>query len=320
MTIRVPRSFETIHFAEFRRELNESIIPLRVSATAAHGFHAAVRRAVVDGILFSDIAASPHVAQRTPELIDRSGDPYYKLSLNLSGSCMIAQDGREAVLQLGDMALYDTSRPYTLVSDDHHHGLVMMFPRSELSLPVHAVRGLTATRLESQSGVTSAVGSFLTQVSQQIHDAQSSMGTRFARNTLELVKTVLISKMSEQGELVRSVSDIWPQANEHIDRHLSEPDLSVESVATALHVSTRHLQSVFQRKGTTVSTQIRVLRLERCRRDLLDPELVAIPVAQIARSWGFHDPAHFSRLFRERFDSSPQKYRLTHRLSTEDHR
>jgi transcriptional regulator GlxA family with amidase domain len=46
-------------------------------------------------------------------------------------------------------------------------------------------------------------------------------------------------------------------------------------------------------------------RLERCRRDLLDPALSDLPASAIALGWGFVDAAHFSRVFREAYGHPP---------------
>ena len=48
---------------------------------------------------------------------------------------------------------------------------------------------------------------------------------------------------------------------------------------------------------------------EHCRHDLRDPLLADRPVGVIAADWGFVDPAHFSRVFRAAYGTTPQEYR-----------
>ena len=50
---------------------------------------------------------------------------------------------------------------------------------------------------------------------------------------------------------------------------------------------------------------IRAARLERCRRDLLDPALGDQTILAIASRWGLPGPQHFSRLFRATYGCSP---------------
>ena len=56
----------------------------------------------------------------------------YKMGLQLRGSSVLIQDGREVTLTPGDFTLYDTDRPYTLAFSDPHRMLVLVFPRDML--------------------------------------------------------------------------------------------------------------------------------------------------------------------------------------------
>jgi AraC-like DNA-binding protein len=94
-----------------------------------------------------------------------------------------------------------------------------------------------------------------------------------------------------------------------IEQHLGEADLSPGVVAAAHHVSVRYLHRLFEAQETTVAAWIRRRRLERCRRDLADPALGAVPVAALAARWGLPDSAHFSRLFRRTYGLPPAEYR-----------
>ncbi len=54
------------------------------------------------------------------------------VGLQVTGSSMVVQDGREAVLRPGDMAPYDTTRPYTLVNENGIHQHFFRIAHSEL--------------------------------------------------------------------------------------------------------------------------------------------------------------------------------------------
>jgi AraC-like DNA-binding protein len=75
-------------------------------------------------------------------------------------------------------------------------------------------------------------------------------------------------------------------------------------------VSIRYLHKLFETQEATVAEWIRRRRLERCRRDLLDPALRALPVNAIAARWGLLNAAHFSRAFRAAaYGATPGEYR-----------
>ena len=54
---------------------------------------------------------------------------------------------------------------------------------------------------------------------------------------------------------------------------------------------------------------IRSARLDRCRRDLLDPAFADQPISAIASRWGLPSAPHFSRLFRQAYGCSPREFR-----------
>jgi AraC-like DNA-binding protein len=97
-----------------------------------------------------------------------------------------------------------------------------------------------------------------------------------------------------------------------IEHRLGDPELSPGTVAAAHHISLRYLHKLFEGEQTTVADWIRRRRLERSRRDLLDPALRDRPVSATAVRWGLTDPAHFSRLFRAAYGMPPGEYRAAH--------
>ncbi|PJI53390.1 hypothetical protein CTI14_29150, partial [Methylobacterium radiotolerans] len=118
---------------------------LRVVRSAA-GLHRGRRpvpardpRAAVDEVHVNDIRATSHVVERTTELIARGDRSYFKVSLMLAGTGLLIQDDREAVLQPGDLAVYDTDRPYSLVFDQDFRTMVVMFPKHLISLPADMI-------------------------------------------------------------------------------------------------------------------------------------------------------------------------------------
>ena len=69
-------------------------------------------------------------------------------------------------------------------------------------------------------------------------------------------------------------------------------------------------QKLFESEHCTITGWIRARRLERCRLDLVDPKLGALPVSAVAARWGLLDASHFARLFKAAYGHSPREYRL----------
>src|SRR5262249_36121849 len=103
----------------------------------------------------------------------------------------------------------------------------------------------------------------------------------------------------------------------YIEANLKDPELSPGSIARANFVSTRYLHKLFENQGTTVCRCIGELRLDRCRRDLDDPQLCREPVIDIAARWGFRSASHFSRRFRATYGCTPREFRKRQLLAAE---
>ncbi|MFY9712268.1 MAG: helix-turn-helix domain-containing protein [Microbacterium sp.] len=300
------------NISEFRAAVSESFVPLQVSSVGADRFRGVIRGASVDEVHVNDVRATSHVVERTPELIARGERSYFKVSLMLAGTGLLIQDDREAVLRTGDLAVYDTDRPYSLVFDDDFRTMVVMFPKHLISLPPDMIGQLTAVRISGQEGLGSLVVPYLTQLAGNLDQLAGTTGARLAHSALDLVTTVFTRELGLDESSADPHRALVQRIRAHIDRNLASTDLGPASIAAAHFISTRHLHGLFQEQGMTVSTWIRTRRLEQCRRDLLDPMLADRPVAAIAARWGFVDAAHFSRAFKAVFSVSPSEYRSAH--------
>lgn len=300
------------NISDFRAAVSQSFVPLQVSSAGPDHFRGVIRGASVDEVHVTEVRATSHVVERTPELIARGDRSYFKLSLMLSGTGMLIQDDREAVLQAGDLAVYDTDRPYSLVFDDDFRTMVVMFPKHLISLPPDMIGQLTAVRISGQGGLGGMVVPYLTQLAGNLDQLAGTTGARLAHSALDLVTTVFTRELGLDEVSADPHRALVQRIRSYIDRNLASTDLGPATIASAHFISTRHLHGLFQEQGVTVSTWIRTRRLEQCRRDLLDPMLADRPVAAVAARWGFVDAAHFSRAFKSAFGISPSEYRAAH--------
>ncbi|MDQ2623715.1 MAG: helix-turn-helix domain-containing protein [Actinomycetota bacterium] len=294
---------------EWQEVASRSFVPLSVSTSSPRDFRVDLAGRVHDDVVFSTIVASAHTVAREPALIDSSAEDYLKLTLQVRGTGVLVQDGREATLRPGDIALYDTSRPYTLDFAEDLALVCVMIPHRRIDVPVESLDRLTAVRMEGSQGLPGAVGQFLAGVTSTLARLDPATALRVTHNAMDLVTTLVEHKLglAERGDshaLLRHRIDTYINAN------LADPTLSPEKIAAASYISTRYLHAIFHRRGTTVSRWVRERRLEHARRELLVPSSLRRSVAQVAVAWGFVDASHFSKVFRERFGTSPSQYRV----------
>jgi AraC-like DNA-binding protein len=94
-----------------------------------------------------------------------------------------------------------------------------------------------------------------------------------------------------------------------INGDLRKPELSVESIAERVGVSTRYLQLLFARDDDCISSYIRRERLRGCLHDLQDAGYADKSITDIAYSWGFNSAAHFSSSFKKAYGLTAREYR-----------
>lgn len=296
-------------FDEFREAVSSSFVPLAVSASQSGPFRGEINSKGAGHLSFVEISANAHHVSRTPELISASGTGHYKLSIMLSGQGLLIQDNREMSLHPGKVAIYDTTKPYTLIFDGDIRNFVVMVPKELINLPEEAVRELSASTDLGDSYLGRTVAEFLLHAPRSLQLSEPSVEQRVSRGAIGLLEALLLTKLGSEGVPQDPRTVLLRKIQDFIEDHLGSAELALSDIAAAHYISTRHLHGLFQELGMTVSTYIRTRRLERCREELLDPIFAAQQISTIANRWGISDPTHFSRAFRAHFGQSPREIR-----------
>jgi AraC-like DNA-binding protein len=303
-------TFTTADFREWRRHVSESFVPLEVQTDRPDVFHGRLRATRIDRLAMFDLSVSEHAVFRTPELVARSGRDYYKLSMQLRGHSLLIQDGKEALLAPGDIAIYDTTRPYSLISENYMKHIVLMLPRSSIDLSVADVGELTATRLPGDNPMCQLVSPFLLRMAKNFESLHGAAALRLAHTTIDLVTMLFANELDAGLEgTSRARKRLLHLIKAFVEANLDDESLSPPQIAAAHHVSVRQLHQLFQSEGTTVSSWIRTRRLEHCKRMLADPLYAGRPVSEIGSRWGLPDLPHFSRIFKAVYGVSPRTFR-----------
>jgi AraC-like DNA-binding protein len=97
----------------------------------------------------------------------------------------------------------------------------------------------------------------------------------------------------------------------YIREHLGDQALSARQIAAAHSISVRQLHYLWSDRDRTVTEWIIAERLAAAARELAAPDSSAA-IAAVARRWGFVNPAHFSRRFKDRYGVTPRGWRHLH--------
>jgi len=99
---------------------------------------------------------------------------------------------------------------------------------------------------------------------------------------------------------------LFEEASALIETSYHEHRLTVEDLGQKLFASRRQLQRAFAEAGTSVKERLHAVRMERAARLLHESSL---PVAAVAQSVGYRQPAQFAKAFRRYYRLSPSQWR-----------
>jgi AraC-like DNA-binding protein len=254
-----------------------------------------------------------HVAERAQRHIRPMDAELYQIDVHVRGRGVFAQNGREACLAPGDLTLIDLSRPCRWDYSSAQF-VAVVFPRALLPMQRDQLNRLSGVRIPGDRGLGALISSLARQLPQRLDDCGPADQARLGTAILDFIAAALAARLdraqqvppdSRQRELLLRVLAF-------IEERLGDPELSPATIAAAHHISLRYLYKLFDIEQTTVASWIRRRRLERCRRDLLDPTLRAEPVHVVGARWGFASAASFSRAFRAAHGLPPAEYRTLH--------
>lgn len=295
-------------FEAWRHAVSTAFVPLDASTEDPRQFHGTLTGLALGSLSVAGVGGDAVTVRRSRQAI-AAGDPgVFKFALQVQGSSLTRQDGREAMLSPGDLVIYDTRRPYDLVFGEPYRMFVVQIAVEHLGLSAEQARAVVAQRIPGSAGLGALTSSLLSSLDEQLQKGEMAPDPRAASAVLQLVQATLLSRFRPASEVpTRDV--VYLEGVRHIDDHLGDPDLGVSSVARALHVSVRYLQGVFAQEGTTISEWIRRRRLQRCRMELGDPSQAHRSVSAVAARWGYPEASSFSRAFKHEYGISPGAFR-----------
>ncbi|WP_447918858.1 AraC-like ligand-binding domain-containing protein [Achromobacter aegrifaciens] len=304
-----PRHF--LDCASWQESVSDTFVPLEVSAVFPARFRNSVAVDSLGWMQVCELRSSAQRVRRSKLLAERSEEPGYKVTLQLSGRSEVRQSGRSALLVPGEWSIYDTTRPYEVEVDDGAHFLVMQVPGKHFDAWQSFMQNAVARSFSARHGC-GRMAMDLLRVALTEHAHLSESASRDAANAVLQMMGLDISERAgaqaeqDQAELRQAQ---LRRVQQHILENLHDPALSPAAAAAAFRMSRRYLYNLFALASTTPADFILSARLERCRDTLCNAAQAARPIGDIAYRFGFSDAARFSHAFRKRFGVSPSEYR-----------
>jgi AraC-like DNA-binding protein len=249
--------------------------------------------------------ASPADVQAPP-----SQDVQFLLVLQLVGSSVHCQDGRDAKLSVGDFTICACGRPYSAELSSGGRCLVVFVPDGLMRRHVTSPDDTVAVRMSGGRGMTGVLSNFIRGFWTCRSDAvDPAVALRMSYTLLDLIAAAYSVSPHARQEQSSLVAAHRVRIIGYVEAHLRDPHLNPTTVARACKITARYLHHLFSTESETVTQYIQRRRLEECARALIAAPVRGRLVTEIAFDYGFNSLTHFGRVFRHQFGLTPSEYR-----------
>lgn len=258
-------------------------------------------------VILTRLEADRHRVLRTAGMVRTSDAPYLKIVAPWQGSATVQQQGREACARDGAWVIYDTTGTYEIGNPERVDHLIVMVPKDEVAERGQRFDGVMARRLGA-SGISRVALETMRNTYLELPNMSAAAAEGAGALIKQLVKLSLMELAGQETGMSQREA-LRDRIRHYVQQNLRDPQLSVDAIAKALNCSRRHLYNAFAGEGESIAGYIQRLRLQACIRDLQQSGPHARPITDIAMSWGFGNPSHFSRVFRGHTGMSPSEFR-----------
>jgi AraC-like DNA-binding protein len=256
----------------------------------------------------SDLRSSGARYIRNRRKIRRDGLDMILVQLFVEGGVQFGLGNETRYGQAGDIVLFDLTQPNDNINTDFRH-ITAGISRERVEAVIPDIARYHGFILSRNNPSVSLLRCHLASTFDLAPGLQPESAAPIEEATLILLQAALRGIPTQRGDAGAAVdTSLAYQVRRYIRRHHGNPNLSPEGIATALGLSRAQLYRVMRPVGG-VAAYIREQRLRACLRDIENPLLDKLTIAEIAYRRGFRELRSFNRLFRQRFSATPTEMR-----------
>ena len=232
-----------------------------------------------------------------------------QLVINLKGSIVASQHGKDVHLDPGDACLMRRSEAY-IVDRPLDGALVgVRVPCEDITPYSRAIDANLWRKIPRGTEGLSMLSRYVWMLdeSEPLDNPQSL--ALVTSHIHDLVALVLGADREARETRVGLRAAQFKAIKAYVEQHISQGNLSPVTLAPRFGLSARTIQRLFEDNGVTFTEFVRDQRLLFAKRLLSSPRHRHKSVAEIALDAGFGDISHFNRDFRRRFDQTPSDVR-----------
>ncbi|MEI9986737.1 MAG: helix-turn-helix domain-containing protein [Aliidongia sp.] len=296
--------------ARWQESISDVFYRLETWSDAQDDFTAKVKTSSVGSMVLAHTVSSCLTIARTPKHIADGQENFFVFGMVTCGEMKVSQDHREAIVRPGEFAVLDSSRPYRVNLGSGNRKTLLLVPRGSILERVGTMDSLTAKTFGREQSLASITFNLVTGLADVADRLGSEAAENLAGRSLDILGLALGERLGHEPRKASEYRSLMLlRLKSFIQTHLSDGELNLSDVASALAITPRSVNKLLAVEGASFRRYLLSIRLERCASILSDPASLHRPVGEIGMACGFNDMAHFSHAFKTRYGLSPREWR-----------
>ncbi|WP_137875614.1 helix-turn-helix domain-containing protein [Rhodococcus sp. Q] len=247
---------------------------------------------------------------RTGKQADRTPSPLIAIAVQEVATARYEQRGVQRLVAPGELMVVDLNAGYDYSWDTFGSSRCLHVPLDRLDLPSDVIRSASAH--PERSPVARMLARHISTLTVEGDALSAGPGSAaLGEAAIDLARALFATASGGEHGRAAMNDALTTRIRSHVRAHLFDRTLSAETVASAHGISTRHLYTLCAAAGFSLEQWIIEQRLRRAYEELSTPRAAAVPIATIARRFGFAGHAHFTRRFRAAYGVTPSQWRDT---------
>ncbi len=265
----------------------------------------------LDSLNLIECYCSPFSGQRKKTTQKNQGG-YIGIQAIRTGKEKFKTNSKEVTLNSGSLLIWNSNIPSEFEVIESLHESTVIIPIQEINRKFHANKSCLLKTLESleeldTNNITSKIiHNYLCTLTSNFKLFKNTEIHTIKRTVLDLTVSLLETKNEDlinsklSRKYIRNIK-------KYILENIQDTDLNLKKIAIENRISVRYLHILFNETGTTPFSWLQNIRLEKCKEDLLNPAYKNKQISETCFKWGFNDPSHFSRCFKNKYGYSPKE-------------
>jgi AraC-like DNA-binding protein len=265
-------------------------------------FASAISMDWIGGLKVADVRMTPQTL--SPQGRQRAQEDVLMVKMIVEGEAVFERDGEQCRFGAGGLIIVDPAQPFLEHVAEHAKLLVVSCPKQALRERGYRYRLNRWVAPDTSSPDVRLVQDMIRLIATHSPVLNEEMRARLGYQLLDLMDVIIREDMATPAETMRL------KVKHYIAQNLGDTTLDAAKIAAAVNLSTGHLNRLFAAEDSSLMRFVWNRRLDLAREMLAAPRWRGQSIEAIAWRCGFVSAAHFSRMFKERYDMTPRQMRM----------